>query len=101
MMDKRGFDWGAFAKIRLGPGVVGRTSHVTVVFLIAISLAIWSVDSAWLKVAFISIGALVTAGFLAAAYAFAFKHPSHATLDGADLVRYREIEASAKDKTII
>lgn len=97
----RRFDWGIFSKISIGTGVVGRTSHVTIIFLIAVAVAVWSVDDPWLKIGLICIGALVVAGFLGAAFAFAFKHPDYATLDGANLVRYREIESSAKDKSII
>lgn len=94
--------FGAFHAIRMGPGVVGRTSTVALAMILVSGVAIWALKGSVVAVlAVIGIILLFAIGFIATAFWYANKHPHFATLEGAELVRYKEIELAASSPEII
>lgn len=95
-------DLSALSRMRLGPGVIGRTSHVMVFALISGTVGIYTLKSEFWAVTSVLIGLFILiAGFLVAAFWYANKHPTAAIMDGADFVRHAEVIQAAKDPRII
>jgi len=93
---------GAFHAIRMGPGVVGRTSTVVLAMILVGGVAIWALKgSAAAVLAIVGATLLLAIGYVATAFWYANKHPQFATLEGAELVRYKEVELAASSPEII
>lgn len=85
----------AFSKMRLGPGVLGKTSHVMLGFLILAIVVAARVDVKDILFVLL-IGATVCFIYILIAFCYALKNPGSALLEGADLVNWQQIEMAAK-----
>jgi hypothetical protein len=93
-----------FGKIRLGKGVVGKTSRIVAfatIGLVVICLAFIWVGFPWLAAS----GVLLMLGMIGAycykAFDYAEKNPGPALLEGADLITFSAMQMGAKDPKII
>lgn len=93
---------GTITGFKLGPGVVGRTSHVMAAFLALLLAGVVALrgDTSAVFV-LIVIGAAMTIVYLIVSFWFANKYPNHAIMDGAEFVRHAELEFAASDPKII
>ena len=87
-------------RIRLGHGVVGNTSHVAMVMMLALAVIAYGIvsldGSVWLLAAMALLVVLSFFGFFGWILWFANKHPNHAMAGGAELVQLRHLEMAAK-----
>jgi hypothetical protein len=83
-------------RIRLAQGVVGKSSYVAAVALLALLVVAYSLkDSGYLMVVGFIILLLFFVYFGGVLW-FATKHPDMALLEGAELVKWRQIDMAAK-----
>ena len=93
--------WGPLERIRSGPGVVGRTSYIALALLVLSFGAMFVLrDNAAAVIAVFTVDVLAAVGYVALAFWYANKYPHFATMEGAEVVRYTELQA-AKEPTII
>jgi hypothetical protein len=88
-------------KIRLGSGVVGRTSSVALMAMIAFGVIGYSLKEPLYLLILALIMAVVFAGYFIGILRFANKNPDLALLEGAELVHWRQIEMAAKDPKLV
>jgi hypothetical protein len=83
-------------RVRLSQGVVGKSSYVAGIALLALLVVAYSLkDSGYL----LAVGCLIFslfAAYFGGVIWFAHKHPDMALLEGAELVQWRQIEMAAK-----
>ena len=82
-------------RVRLGRGVVGRTTYAVVAALVVLALVAWRGDPAmlfWIAVLTLVLFLAYFGGVLW----FAHRHPGVALLEGAELLRWRQTELAAK-----
>lgn len=83
-------------RVRLAQGVVGKSSYVAGTALLALLVVAFSLrDSGYL----LAVGCIILVLFCAyfgGVLWFANKHPDMALLEGAELVKWRQIEMAAK-----
>jgi hypothetical protein len=87
-------------KIKLGQGVVGKTTYATVAALLALGAIGWAISAPAPQLAF-TLGVfifVVLIAFLAAIIWYAHNNPGPALLEGAELIQYRQLEMAAKDR---
>jgi hypothetical protein len=86
--------------VRLGRGVVSKTSYVAAGLLAVWVLVLWKwSDSAVMDVGLLFVGCLATAfcvWFIRSTRAYAEKNPGLALLEGAELVEWRRMDVAAK-----
>jgi hypothetical protein len=83
-------------RVRLAQGVVGKSSYVAASALLALLVVAYSLrDSGYLLVVGILIVLLFVVYFAGVLW-FANRHPDMALLEGAELVKWRQIEMAAK-----
>lgn len=87
-------------KVKLGQGVVARTSACALALMVVWGVALWKLSGdAWMNVA-VLFGALVVTGvfvwFVRSTQNYAAKHPALAALEGMEFVQYKRLEAEAK-----
>jgi hypothetical protein len=92
-LSKFGIGAEALDRVRLAQGVVGKSSYVTVAALGALAAIAFSPYA--LVLAFVVL--LVFVLYLAGALWFAHKHPGESLLEGAELIKWRQLEMAAKD----
>ena len=96
LLSKIGISEGALDRVRLAQGVVGKSSYVAFAALIGLAVVAYSLkDPGYL----LAIGLVIAATFLIFLFSvlwFAHKHPDTALLEGAELVRWRQIDMAAK-----
>jgi hypothetical protein len=96
-------DWlnlSRFGKVKLGQGVVGKTTYATVAAVLAFGAIGWAISGASPTLAFticVFIFLVITA-YLAAILWYAHKNPGPALLEGAELIQFRQLEMAAKDR---
>jgi hypothetical protein len=93
-----------FGKIRLGKGVVGKTSRIVAfatIGMIFICLAFIWVGIPWLAAACVLLMLGMVGAFCYKAFDYAEKHPGPALLEGADLITFSAMQMGAKDPKII
>jgi hypothetical protein len=87
--------------VRLGRGVLGKTSAVVVAGTIGVSAVAYSIDLPILQF-ILGIGVLGFAGYYTwRAFKYAEANPSAALLEGSDLIQMRQLEMAAKGGTIL
>ena len=82
-------------RIRLGRGVVGRTTYAAVAALFVLAVVAWRADPSmliWIAVLAVGLFVLYFLGVLI----FAERNPGTALLEGAELLRWRQSELAAK-----
>lgn len=84
-------------KIRLGPGVVGRSATVAVAALIVLAVAAYKINNDYFLFAIVILVVLIFAGFFWGAMRYADRNPAAALLEGAELVTWRKQELAAKN----
>lgn len=93
---------GSYDRIKLGTGVVGKlTTGIVALFgvLGVIAFGLKGNEHALLMLAGASI--LVFLSFCAGVAVYAVKFPNLAALEGADLIKWRQMDMSARDPLII
>lgn len=94
--------WGPFQTIRMGPGVVGRTTGLMLgVAAVAFAAVVALRDDPWLAGGVFLLFLAAVSVYIWRAFRYAERHPEFATLDGALLIKYKEIEQAARDRRII
>ena len=98
ILQRAGIKGGSFQRIRLGRGAVGKTASIMLgacgVF------AVIAYGTSGHVVALIALAAMFTMLVLIVIYGildFASRNPAQALLEGADLVKWREIDMAAKN----
>ncbi len=90
------------ARIKMGPGVMGRTSVMVMGVLVFGLGAMWVVNEVlWAALGVFAVTVGVVLYLVSRAFAHADKFPDHALLEDAQLVRMAEIKQAAKDAKII
>src|SRR5262249_50649364 len=93
---------GQLGAVKMGPGVMGRVSAVAVAIVITGGAATWALQGVPLLAGGIFLATLATAWHLVnQGISYARKHPNHAVMEGAELVRHTEITQAAKNSKII
>jgi|SRR6185369_3025255 len=97
ILEKSGLKTETFEKIRLGQGVVGKTSYVVGLSIVALGIIALRVTDQFL------LGGLAAAIVGLAVWhphktrSFAKENPALALLEGGELVAYKKIELAAKE----
>ncbi len=83
-------------RVKLGRGVVGKTTWalLSIIALLAIVASRVSVD--WMLLLISGAGIVLFIVYLFKVLAFADKHPDLALLEGAELVKWRQMDVAAK-----
>lgn len=96
-LEEAGFSAAALGGVRLGPGVVGRSSYVAVAALVALIVVAWSLGNKPEYLLIVGVLAVVLfLVFFAGVLWFSHNHPDTALLEGAELVKWRQLEIAAK-----
>jgi hypothetical protein len=98
------FTFPDFSKIRLGRGVVGKTSSLAafgVVGFVFISVSLIFLGQPLLGTGIALCIPLCLALYIWKAFSYAEKNPGPALLEGADLISFSNLQLGAKDKSII
>lgn len=98
------FPFPDFSKIRLGKGVVGKTSSLAafgVVGFVLISVTFILFDHPWIAAGIAGCIPLSLLIYMWKAFSYAEKNPGIALLEGADLISYSNMQLGAKDISII
>jgi len=86
--------------VRLGRGVVSKTSYVAAALLVVWVLVLWRwSDSAPMDGGLLLVGVLATifaVWFIRSTRSFAEKNPALALLEGAELIEWRKLEVAAQ-----
>jgi len=88
-------------RIRLGRGVVGKTTWAVGITLIVLGVVAARLGNQWLLIAVAGIAAVVFIVYFVGAIRFADKHPAEALLEGAELLRWKQYEVAAKGLTAL
>ncbi len=84
-------------RLKLSRGVVGRTTYVALGLVIVLGIVAWRVPTENL-LAIASIAALAFLAYFGGVLWFAHKNPGVALLEGAELLRWKQIEMEVKGK---
>lgn len=85
-------------RLRLGPGVVGKSSAIGLGVLVVLGVAAWRIDNNPWLVVFIAIAGIAFAYWLIRRqFQYAEDHPETALLEGAELVAWRQMQMSTRD----
>lgn len=81
---------------------MGRTSHVALALLLLSFGAIFVLrGSPWIVLGIFAVDVLAAASYVWVAFWYANKYPQFATVEGAEVVRYTELQQSAKEPAVI
>jgi hypothetical protein len=83
-------------RIRLARGVVGKSSYVAGAAFLALIAVAWSLREPGYLLALAVFVVLLFAVYFAGVLWFAHKHPGEALLEGAELIRWRQLEMGVK-----
>lgn len=93
-----------YSQIRLGPGVVGKTSRVALAVLALWGLIVFRMTPDYWFDGFLFAGGLLGTGlflwWVRKTHEFAERHPDAALLEGAELIEYQRFEAEINGKSI-
>jgi hypothetical protein len=101
LLAKAGVNASAYDKVRLGSGVVGRSSAVAFMAMVGFSVIAYSLRDPFYLIVLAAIMAVVFGGYFLGILRFANNNPDLALLEGAELVQWRQIEMAAKDPKLI
>jgi len=94
----------SYSQIKLGPGIVGKTTRATLGLIGAWVVVIFRLSTdVWMNAFLFAAGLAATAIYWAwvkATHQFAEKNPHVALLEGAELIEYQKWEAAVNGKTI-
>ena len=97
ILESVGVSESSLDRVRLSHGVVGKSSYVAGVALLALLMVAYSLkDSSYLFAVACFILVLFF-GYFGGVLWFANRHPDMALLEGAELVKWRQIEMAAKE----
>jgi hypothetical protein len=96
-LEGAGISTSSLDSIRLARGFVGKASYVAGIALLALGAAALRGGDT-MVVSFLMV-AVFTVYFLGALW-FAHRHPGEALLEGAELIKWRQMEIGAKDITV-
>jgi hypothetical protein len=90
----------AARNVRLGRGVVSKTSYVAAAVVVVWGVVVWRLGGDSLANAFLFGAALLVTTFafwfIRGTQQFAERNPGQAMLDGAEFIEYRKLEVQAK-----
>jgi len=99
ILSKAGVNAETLDRVRLAQGVVGKSSYVAGAALLALTVVAFNLhESAYL----ITVGCVVLALFIiffGGVLWFAHNHPGESLLEGAELIKWRQMEMAAKEIT--
>lgn len=97
LLGRVGLGGGGVERIHLAQGVVGKTTYVTCTLIGVIGIAIYSLAGVvWAIVLLALLAAVVFLIYFGGVLWFSHKHPGLALLEGADLVRWRQMDLGAR-----
>jgi hypothetical protein len=96
ILQEAGINTESLDRIRLGPGVVGRSATVAVVALLVLGVAAYKTNNDYILVGIVVIAVLVFAICFRESMKYADRNPAAALLEGAQLVTWRTQELAAK-----
>lgn len=88
-------------RVRLAQGVVGKSSYVAGTALLALLVVAYSLKDSGYLFAVACFVLILFFGYFGGVLWFANKHPDMALLEGAELVKWRQIEMAAKETAAI
>jgi hypothetical protein len=86
-----------FEKMRLGPGVVGRSATVAVVALLVLGVVAWRLTDQNLLLVIAGASFILFLIYFIGAMIYGAKNPAAALLEGAELVTWQKQELAAKN----
>lgn len=86
----------AFDKVKLSRGVVGKSSQVAMAAFAVLGLVAWNLREPSYLIVLACLVSILLAAYFVAVLWFANKNPGVALLEGAELIQWRQLEASAK-----
>lgn len=86
----------AYERVRLARGVVGKASTVAIAAVAALGAVAWSLRDPLYLIIVAALIVCVFAIYFGGTLWFANKHPGVSLLEGAELIRWREMEMSSK-----
>ena len=94
-LEKAGLSQESIERVRLGRGVIGRGTYAVGAALAVLAIVAWRVDPKdLLSVAWIALG--LFAPYYLGALAFSARHPGISLLEGADLLKWRQMDVEIK-----
>jgi hypothetical protein len=91
----------ALSRIRLGPGVVGKTTYGLIAVVVVLGTVAWPVTNEWLRTGLGLLVALVFVLYFVCVMWFAHKNPGAALLEGAELLQWQHEELVSKGAGIL
>ena len=96
-LGKAGINASSLERIRLARGVVGKATYVAGIAVFGLAAVAWSLRDPLYLLLVAIIMLLVFTFYFAGSLWFANRHPGVALLEGAELIRWRQMEIAAKD----
>lgn len=88
-------------RIRLGRGVVGKTTYAVIIVLIVLGIALTRTSVPWLVLVLAGMAALLFIMYFVGVIRFAGRNPGAALLEGAELLRWKQFDLAAKNIPVI
>lgn len=82
----------ATGRVRLGPGVVGRTTTAAIIALVVLGIVAWNLTHQWLLGGVAALGFLIFIVYFIGVMHFAGKHPAAALLEGSEFLKWQQDE---------
>jgi hypothetical protein len=99
-LEAAGISESSLDRVRLAQGVVGKASYVAGTALLALMAVAISLREPVYLLAVAILVVILFLGYLLGSLWFSHKHPDMALLEGAELVKWRQIEMAAKGLSI-
>ncbi|MBI4608959.1 MAG: hypothetical protein HY726_08125 [Candidatus Rokubacteria bacterium] len=96
ILEGLGFSGESLERVRLGRGVVGKTTYVALGALALLSIVAWRLNDPQLLLVIAGVGALLFLIYFIGILVFANRNPATALLEGAELLRWRQYDLAAK-----
>jgi hypothetical protein len=94
---KAGISAEALDRVRLAQGVVGKTSYVIAAAIFALAVVAFSLKESSYLFGVAIILLLIVVFYICSILWFAHKHPGESLLEGAELIKWRQLDIAAKN----
>ncbi len=99
LFNQLGIKASSLGKVRMGRGVVGKTSHVAIAFFAVLAIIAYGTKNDWVLAGVGLIAAAVFVWLVDRLFRFSEKNPTLALMEGAELIAWQQIEMAAKGVT--